>query len=129
MSNDTPLILKGTYTSRSGINLDYGVYKIDDNQFVIQFDGRSASIAKIFPMWLGKVIIVNKTDFENFKANVVNDPLASWIVTTPDGRTVQIPGTWITKDTSGGKKRKSHKRSGKKRKSHKRGHKKSRRRH
>ena len=129
MSNDSPpVILTGMYTSINGTQLPYNVYKIDDKLYTIAFEGKSASIEKIFPEWKGIFINVNKTDFENFRDNVVNKPLASWIVTKFSD--VQIPGTWMT-NKSGGKKRsrKSHKRSGKKRKSHKRGHKKSRRRH
>jgi hypothetical protein len=129
MSNDLPPpILKGTYTSDdSGIRLQYEVIKMNDDLFSIYFTtGISPDLAKLFPVWKGRYINVNKTDFENFKVNVVNNPLASWIVTKPsDGQKVQIPGTWTT-ETSGGKKRSDKKRSDKRRKSHKRsGHKRS----
>jgi len=132
MSYDLPPpILKGTYTSNSGIKLQYEVNKVRDDLFSIYFtNGRSATLEKLFPVWKGQWFNVNKDDFENFKNNVVDNPLASWIVTRlSDDQKVQIPGTWTT-DQSGGKKRsdKSHKRSNKKRsnKSHKRsGHKRS----
>jgi hypothetical protein len=126
MSNDLPPpILKGTYTSNSGIRLQYEVNKVTDNLFSIYFtNGKSPALAELFPVWKGQWFNVNKTDFENFKDKVVNNPLESWIVTKlSDGQKVQIPGTWTT-ETSGGKKRSDKKRSDKRRKSHKRsGHK------
>ena len=113
-SNDPPIILKGTYTSRSGIKLPYTASDIGSNAVMIEFDGTSASIAKIFPNWQGKYIIVNNTEFENLKNIMNNNPLEPWIVIhRGTGQPVEIPGTWTT-ETSGGKKR-----SGKKRKSHK----------
>jgi hypothetical protein len=122
MSNDLPPpILKGTYTSNSGIRLQYEVNKVTDNLFSIYFtNGKSPALAELFPVWKGQWFNVNKTDFENFKDKVVNNPLESWIVTKlSDGQKVQIPGTWTT-ETSGGKKRSDKKRSDKRRKSHKR---------
>ena len=74
-SNDPPMILKGTYTTISNANLPYAVYKTSDDLFTIQFDGKSDAIEKIFPGWRGEYFNVNKTDFENFKKNVVNNPL------------------------------------------------------
>jgi hypothetical protein len=129
-------ILSGKYNSLNGKVLDYGVYSSGE-QFLISFKkGRSGTIARIFPSWAGHGFMISKYDFENFKKNVVNNPLESWIVTLSDGQKVEIPGVWTT-DTSGGKKRghkrsghkrSGHKRSGHKRsKSHKRSHKKSRR--
>ncbi len=128
MSNDLPPpILKGTYTSNSGMKLQYEVNKVTDNLFSIYFtNGKSPALAELFPVWKGQWFNVNKIDFENFKDNVVDNPLASWIVTKlSDGQKVQIPGTWTT-ETSGGKKRsrKSHKRSDKKRSDKKRNSKK-----
>jgi len=114
--------------------LQYEVIKMSDDIFHIYFtNGRSATLEKLFPVWKGQWLNVNKADFENFNNKVVNKPLASWIVTRlSDGQKVQIPGTWTT-DQSGGKKRSDKKRSDKKRsnkkrsnKSHKRsGHKRS----
>ena len=131
-SNDPPIILKGTYTSRSGIKLPYKAYDIG-NKVVIEFNGISASIAKIFPGWEGKRIIVSNTEFENLKNIMNNNPLEPWIVIhCRTGQQVEIPGTWTT-ETSGGKKRSGHKRksqkkrSGKKRSGKKRSDKKSRR--
>lgn len=116
-----PILLKGMYAT--GPSIPYEAYQINDDLFTIQFINgtRSPIIGQIFPGAGGVGINVNKTDFENFKNNVVNNPQEPWIVTI-GSRLFEIPGTWTT-ETSGGKKRKSQK----KRKSHKRGHKKSRR--
>jgi hypothetical protein len=86
---------------------------------------QSGNITSIFPQWKGTGFMISKADFEKFKNNVVNDPLADWAVTRiGDNRVVKVPGYWTTK-TSGGKKR-GHKRSGHKRSGHKRsGHKRS----
>ena len=121
------------------MKLQYEVNKVTDDLFSIFFtNGKSPALAELFPVWKGQWFNVNKTDFENFKDKVVNNPLESWIVTKlSDGQKVQIPGTW-TMETSGGKKRsdkkRSDKRSSKKRiskkrssKSHKRSGHKSRR--
>jgi len=130
-------ILSGKYTSPNGKVLDYVVH-ISGEQFLISFkNGISRTIARIFPSWAGGGFVISKYDFENFKKNVVNNPLADWAVTRiGDGSVVEIPGVWTT-ETSGGKKRghkrsghkrsKSHKRSGKKRSGKKRSGHKSRR--
>jgi hypothetical protein len=122
MSNDLPPpILKGTYTSNSGMKLQYEVNKVTDDLFSIYFtNGKSPALAELFPVWKGQWFNVNNADFKNFKDKVVNNPLESWIVTKlSDGQKVQIPGTWTT-ETSGGKKRSDKKRSDKKRSGHKR---------
>ena len=130
MSTDSQIILEGTYTSRTGIKLPYKAYDIGNAVVVIEFNGTSASIAKIYPGGQGKRIIVSNTEFENFKNNVVNNPLEHWIVIHRiTGQPVEIPGTWTT-ETSGGNKRSGKKRkSQKKRSGKKRSDKKSRRRH
>jgi hypothetical protein len=122
-------ILEGTYTSPIGEEVSYGVYEFDtlphQVYFIFKDNGYHSSIENIFPQGRGNFFTINKKDFENFKKNVVNDPLKYWTVTKiGENNIVEIPGTWST-DTRGGK-RSGHKRSGhkrsksqKKRKSHK----------
>jgi len=124
-------ILEGTYIPPIGEKVSYGVYEFDtlphQVYFIFKDNGYNSSIENIFPQGKGNFFIINKNDFENFKNNVVNNPLESWTVTNigeNKNNIVEIPGTWIT-DTRGGK-RSGHKRSGhkrsnsqKKRKSHK----------
>jgi hypothetical protein len=130
MSVDFSPILSGTYRSSEEKDLPFTVTQLGDklgDKFGIFFvDKKDNTIYKLFPQWKGLGFMINKDDFENFKKNVVNNPLAVWKVTKiRDDNVVEVPGFW-TMETSGGKKRghkrrKSHKRSGHKRsKSHKR---------
>ena len=93
--------------------------------FIFKDNGYNSSIENIFPQGRGNFFTINKNDFENFKNNVVDNPLESWTVTNiGENNIVEIPGTWIT-DTRGGK-RSGHKQSGHKQSGHKRsGHKRS----
>jgi hypothetical protein len=121
MSVDFPPILSGTYRSSEEKDLPFTVTQLGD-KFGIFFvdDKRNNNIHKLFPQWKGLGFMINKDDFENFKKNVVNNPLAVWKVTKiRDDNVVKVPGFWTT-ETSGGGKKRGHKRSGHKRSGHKR---------